>query len=352
MPVVSAPVIALPRHQVSTDEVLDVLGELYPEHPRLAAVQAAIRSTTVRSRWFTRPPGELFTDASPVLDRTRAHLRDSLELAEKAARQALFEAGLTPGDVDGLVVTSSTGHTMPGLDIALIEKLGLPCSVHRVPVTQLGCAGGAFALVCAMSLVALRPRARILVVCADVFSHYLHRADTGMDGMIFKGLIGDAAGACVVRADGAGPRMELGDSWQCVLPGSRTIVGTYVDGSGLHTHNSPELCGVVRQAVERVAEWLRDSGAVGEKAPRFLVSHSGSPKILDSVVASLGCAPELVTSARDSLRDVGNVGSVSVLDVLERTFAKQPGEGDRGLLLAVGPGVSIIAVKTVWHTGG
>ncbi|MFD7815667.1 type III polyketide synthase [Streptomyces sp. NPDC059785] len=350
MPAVSAPVIALPRFQVGTEEVLDLLGELYPDHPRLSDVCRAVRSTTVRSRWFSRPPGEQFAGDLSVRERARAHLRDSLELAESAARQALIESGLEPGDIDGLVVTSSTGHTMPGLDIPLIERLGLPHTVRRVPVTQLGCLGGAFALVWATSMVTARPGSKVLIVCADVFSHYLNPADTGMDGMIFKGLLGDAAGACVVRAEATGPRMELAESWQCVIPGTRDVVGTHVDGGGLHTHNSPCLPGVVEKGVRRLAEWLgRQAPAGTDPVPRFVVSHTGSPKILDAVVAGLGCDPAAVDLSRDSLRDVGNIGSVSVLDVLERTFAKQPPDGADGVLLAVGPGVSLIGLKTVWH---
>jgi predicted naringenin-chalcone synthase len=128
-------------------------------------------------------------------------------LSERAARGALWEAGLAPEEVDALVVVSSTGHTMPGLDVRLMARLELRPSARRIPVTQLGCGGGVFGVSTAMELMAARPDATVLVVCADVFSHYLHRDDTGMDGMIFKGIIGDGAGACVVRAEASGPHL-------------------------------------------------------------------------------------------------------------------------------------------------
>ncbi|MEV0524327.1 PhlD [Streptomyces sp. NPDC050439] len=350
MPVVSAPVVALPRHQVDTDELLSVLSELYVDHPRLKAIHTAIRATSVRSRWYTRPLAEQFSTDVPVVERMRTHLRDSLDLAESAARGALFESGLEPGDITNLVVTSATGHTMPGLDVHLMERLALPCSVRRLPVTQLGCGGGAFALTRARDLVLARPDATVLVVCADVYSHYLHPADTGMDGMIFKGLIGDAAGACVVRAGSDGPHMELNEPWEYLLPGSRDIVGSYVDSDGLHAHNAPRLLRAVQDIAPRVREWLERTAPPGADArPGFVVSHSGSPKILDAVMAGLGCPPEMVDLSRDSLRELGNVGSASVLDVLERTFAKPPADGDEGLLLALGPGISLIASKITWR---
>lgn len=351
MPVVSSPVVALPRHQVTTDELLDGLQRLYPYHSKLPHIMRVVRSTTVRTRWYTRPLAERFGVVHSLKERTRAHLRDSLELAEKAAAQALLEAGLVPADIDGLVVLSSTGYSMPGLDVLLMDRLGLPRSVRRVPVCQIGCAGGVFALARAMELVAARPGSTVLVVCADVFSHYLHPADAGLDGMILKGLFGDAAGACVVRPEVEGPRMELVGSWEYVHPESHGVVGTYLDGDGLHGFNSPRLLRVVEGAMPHLADWLERTAPAGAvPMPGFIVSHTGGPRILEAFVEGLGCRPELVDPARDSLRELGNVGSVSVLDVLDRTFAKPPSEGDRGLLLAAGPGVTLVAVQAVWRT--
>ncbi|MHC3468750.1 PhlD [Streptomyces sp. 7R007] len=352
MSVVSAPVVALPRHQVSTDELLYRIAELYEDHPRCADVMRIIRATTVRTRWYTRPLSEQLRKDYSLAERTREHLRDCLEVAESAARASLREAGLVPSDVDALVVASATGHTMPGLDVLLMTRLGLRSSVRRVPVSQLGCCGGVFGLSMAGELVAARPDATVLVVCADVFSHYLHLADEGMDGMIFKGILGDGAGACVVRGQASGPHMELTASWECVQPNSHGIVGTRTAGDGLHTYNSPGLVTSVRGVMPRMRDWLERTAPAGtDGAPEFVVSHTGSPKVLDTLVEGLGCAPEMFDPARDSLREVGNLGSASVLEVLERTFAKPPAEGAQGLVLGVGPGVSVMAMRTVWRDG-
>ncbi|MFD4528620.1 type III polyketide synthase [Streptomyces sp. NPDC058470] len=352
MPVVTAPVVALPRYQVTTDELLEHITELYGEHPRLPEVQRVIRATTVRNRWYSRPLTEQFRESGSLEERGREHLQDSLDLAENAARGALFEAGLSPGDVDALVVISASGHTMPGLDIPLLERLGLRSSVRRLPVTQLGCAGAVFGIARAMDLVTARPHDTVLVVCADVYSHYLHGGDVGMDGMIFKALIGDAAGACLVRAHADGPRMELVDSWETVHPGSRHIVGTTIGNDGLHAHNSPKLLGAIRGVMPALLEWLENTVPAGTDAvPQFVVSHTGSPRVLDTLVEGLGCAPEMVGLARDSLRELGNLGSASVLEVLERTFAKPPFDGAHGLMLTAGPGISVMALKGIWRTG-
>ncbi|MDT9698164.1 PhlD [Streptomyces sp. P17] len=352
MPVVTAPVVALPRYQVTTDELIERIVELYPNHPRMNVVQRVIRRSTVRTRWYTRPLEEQFNIDAPLYERTREHLRDSLAIAERAGRAALREAGLRPEDVTALVVSSATGHSMPGLDVLLMERLGLPPSVRRIPVTQMGCVGGVFAVSTAAELVKARPDAIVLVVCADAFSHYLHPGDAGMDGMIFKAILGDAGGACVVRERVNGPHMEIVGSWEFLDVSGKDIVGGRTEDDGLHAHNSPRLAEVVGGLLPGLREWLKATAPAGtDGAPEFLVSHTGSPRILDCLSDGLDCPSEMFGLARDSLRELGNLGSVSVLEVMERTFAKRPEPGARGLMLGVGPGVCLMAVKTIWRNG-
>lgn len=352
MPVVTAPVVALPRYQVTTDELIDRIDVLYPDHPRLRLVRQIIRRSNVRTRWYTRPLEEQFRADGSIYQLTRDHLRDSADLAERAGRAALREAGLKPEDVTALVVSSATGHSMPGLDVLLMERLGLSPSVRRIPVTQMGCVGGVFAVSTAAELVKARPDAAVLVVCADAFSHFLHPGDTGMDGMIFKAILGDAGGACVVRGRANGPHLEIVGSWEFLDVTGKDIVGSRIEDDGMHGHNSPRLAEVVGGVLPGLREWLKATAPAGtDGAPEFLVSHTGSPRILDCLSEGLGCPPEMFGLARDSLRELGNVGSVSVLEVMERTFAKRPDPGARGLMLGIGPGVCVMALKTVWRNG-
>ncbi|WAZ25075.1 hypothetical protein STRCI_006543 [Streptomyces cinnabarinus] len=350
MPVVIAPAVALPVHQVSTEEVLERIAELYPDHPKLARVFEVVRATTVRTRWYSRPLAEQFRNDDSVAERTRAHLNDCLELAERAARATLREAGLEPEEVTALVTSSATGHTMPGLDIQLMERLGIAPTARRIPVTQMGCAGGAFGIATAAELVTARPETKALVVCSDTLSHYLHERDTGMDGMIFKGLVGDAAGACVVQDRSTGRRMEIQDSWNCLEVNARGVVGGYVDNDGLHLHNSPVVSDMIRGLTPKLKEWLERDAPVGaDHGPEFAACHTGSPKILSCFAEGLECSPEIFDPARDSLRELGNLGSVSMLDMLERTFAKPPRSGAHGVIFGAGPGIFLTAVKAIWR---
>ena len=69
------------------------------------------------------------------------------------------------------------------------------------------------------------------------------------------------------------------------------------------------------------------------------IIHTGGPKVLDAVQASLGLPDSALDLSWECLRRVGNLSSASVLVVLEDVFARGGGEpGSYSVLAAMGPG--------------
>ncbi|WP_431684170.1 PhlD [Kitasatospora sp. KL5] len=334
---------------MSTEILVKFLADEYRDHPRIEYALKTIQATTVQTRPFSRPLEEIARPAVSMGERMRAHFQDACSLAEEAARDALASAQVRPQDISALVCATSTGYAMPGVDIHLIGRLGLPATVHRTPVTQLGCAGGAYGLAKAAEHTAVHPGSNVLVVCADVFTPFLHHADAGMDAMIFRGILGDAAGACVVRGGTDGPGPVMTQSWQYVVPDSSDIVGIRLEDDGFHGYNSFRLINAVGSALPHLVEWLnRTCPPAAEASPDFIVAHPGSPRVMDTLISGLQCNAELLALSRESLREMGNIGSVSLLDVLTRTFADPPPTGTHGLMVGVGPGVTLVASRVDW----
>ncbi|WP_280276580.1 hypothetical protein [Nocardia wallacei] len=342
MPSLSPPTVALPPHRVSTDELITHFRHRYTDHPRLDRALALMRRTGVDNHWVSRPLIELSDTNGRHDDRVRRHHEDALALSETAARGALHAAGVSSRDVGWLIYAGAGGHTIPGIDVALIDRLGLPEHTRRLPVTQMGCAGGAFAIARASQLAASAPGEHVLIVCADVFYPYIHPDDTGTDTMIFRGLISDAAAACVVRTDTSdAPRLSITETWEHTAPGTSDIVGTATRTDGWHLFNSPALYDTLTDALPALVEWF---GAT----PEFVISHPGGPRILDTLGKALD--PRLLQLSQHSLRDLGNAGAASVLDVAARFFTDPPTNSGDGLIFGVGPGLTLIACRCHWHT--
>lgn len=341
MPTVCRPSVALPPHRVGLDELVDHFAEIYCNHERLDDALSVMRAGKVATRFFSRPFKELADRGTPEAERMRRHYAETVQLAESAARKAVESAGVEMADIGCLISTSSIGYVVPGIDIYLLNRLPLGPETLRIPVTNMGCGGGAFALSRATDVLAGPRRGHVLVVCSDVLAAYLHPADTGMDNMVMRGIVGDAAAACVVRRDDVVPGLRVTSTWDYTVPGSSDIVGLRVGLDGMHGHNSPRLYEAILAAVPPLTQWF-------SAVPDFALVHPGGPKIMDLLSEQLGLSEELLRHSRSSLAELGNTGSSSLLDVISRAFDDPPASGDQGIILSVGPGVMVAALKARW----
>ena len=56
--------------------------------------------------------------------------------------RALADAGLAPGDIDGIVISTCTGYLCPGLTSYVIERLGLAIRERRALAPEIDPRGG------------------------------------------------------------------------------------------------------------------------------------------------------------------------------------------------------------------
>jgi 3-oxoacyl-[acyl-carrier-protein] synthase-3 len=119
------------------------------------------------------------------------------ELAERACRDALADAGLEPGDIDCILLgTLSPQADFPGTSFFLHDALGLddtPCMDVRAQ-----CSGFLYSLQLADALVRAGTHRRVLVVGCEVHSTGLDKTTRGRDVSV---IFGDGAGAVIVEAN-------------------------------------------------------------------------------------------------------------------------------------------------------
>ncbi|MET9393726.1 PhlD [Streptomyces sp. NPDC006624] len=353
---VSRPTIALPPHQVTTDEICEDIQRAHPTLPRLGVMLRYARRTQVATRRFTRPLAHrAISGNAPIAERNEIAFTDAAGLAVQAACQSLQAARLTAADVDCVVTSHTTSWTVPGLDVHLIEELGLRPDVRRIPMSTLGCVGGAHALARAAEHVAAHPGNTVLVVVAEMLSTVYSHQDTSTESMIYKTLFGDSGGACLVTSEPLGPGLRIDSVWEYVLPGSRQRYSGRLDAHGLHFDSE-------RSATEAVSDIMPAlHGHLSEQRleqVEFTVLHPGGPRIIEDAERGLGIdqEPGLEDKAKvtrhtwSTMREDGNLGGVGVLSVLCRTHDDPPADGARGLLLGVGPGFAATAATATWRT--
>jgi alkylresorcinol/alkylpyrone synthase len=126
-------------------------------------------------------------------------------------------------------------------------------------------------------------------------------------------------------------------------------MGWSVGSTGFGLILSPDVASVVEQYLpDDVTNFLATHGLNIADVPTW-VSHPGGPKVIESIVGSLGLPDDALELTWRSLSEVGNLSSASVLHVLRDTIAKRPAAGSPGLMLAMGPGFCSELVMLRWR---
>jgi alkylresorcinol/alkylpyrone synthase len=317
---------ALPEHTIDGEAGRAALSAYWP---RLRGVtpEPVTRHLVAPIEWVLRPRS--------LGERMAAYAEHAPRLARLASCRALAAAGVEADQIDLVISVSCTGYLCPSLDVQLARETGLRPDVTRLPLTELGCSGGAAAVAAAHRHLAAFPDDRVLVVAVEVPSLTFQRDDRSLDNLRAALVFGDGAAAAVLGPDEAGGRLQVHGAASHLLPASEDALGFDLRDGGFHVvldRRVPQLIEHGLQAV--VAEFTARQGL---DRPAFYAVHAGGPRVFDAVDAALRLRPDDLAPSRRVFGQVGNLSSASILFNLAglRDVA-----GD-GLALAFGPGVTI-----------
>ncbi len=332
---------AVPEHVTGQDEVAERAQKVFPQYARLDSLY---KNTGIERRYSVELK-EWYLQPHTWEDRTRSYQRHALDLLERAATQAVAEAGLSLRDIDTIVTNTVTGLAIPTLDARLMNRLAFRPDVERLPIFGLGCGGGIGGLARATRMAQARPGSNVLFLTVDLCSLCLRLDDPSLTMFVAAALFGDGAAAVVLRSS-AGDRP--GDSAPaCATVGaigeyfwSKTehIMGWDIKNDGFGIVLSPDLPALMR---ERLGEALFPFFArEGLSLQDFdgLLLHPGGSKILQTVEDALGLPRERIRYSWDVLKNYGNMSSATAIFVLKQALAD--GVHGRYLAAAFGPGFS------------
>ncbi|MFB7543471.1 beta-ketoacyl-ACP synthase III [Streptomyces zaomyceticus] len=227
------------------------------------------------------------------------------ELAAYAAGKALATAGLTPDDIDLVLVATSTAiDRSPNTAARVAARLGMtsPATMDLNVV----CAGFTHALATADHAVRAGGSRRALVIGADKMSAVADWTDRTTCV-----LVGDGAGAAIVEAvdeEEAGAAPGIGP----VLWGSVPEMGHAVRIEGTPPRFAQEGQSVYRWATQQLPALARRTCERSGIAPEELagvVLHQANLRIIEPLAAKIGAVNAIV--ARDVV-DSGNTSAASI----------------------------------------
>jgi alkylresorcinol/alkylpyrone synthase len=338
--------VEFPSHRHSQDEVIGALtASAGPEFVRFA------QSSGVEYRNLALPL-ERYAELSGFTEANDDYLEVALELGERAMRSAIESAGVHPRDIDVVFSTTVTGVAVPTLEARLAARLGLRPDVKRVPLFGLGCVAGAAGVARMNDYLRAYPGHVAILLAVELCSLTIQRNDLSVANLVATSLFGDGAAAVVAlgadRAESGqrGPRV-IG-SQSRLYPDSEEVMGWHIGTEGFQIVLSVDVPTVVEKYLgEDVRLFLADYGLTTKDIDTW-VCHPGGPKVIEAVESVLELPDTALQRTRESLRDNGNLSSVSILDVLRANLAEPPEPGAMGMMIAMGPGFCSELVLLHW----
>jgi alkylresorcinol/alkylpyrone synthase len=221
--------------------------------------------------------------------------------------------------------------------------------VRRLPITELGCVGGAAALARADDFLRGFPDARVLVIAVELPSLSLQRDDTTPANLVASALFGDGAAAAVLTARGDRPGVRVLETLSHIFPGSTGALGFDLHEDGFHSVISKDIPAILKSEIAALVDKLAARGGLTREDLTCFVLHPGGKKILGAVEDGLGLPREATQPSWDVLRDYGNQSSASVLFVLHEWLTRrQTPAGSHGVLAAFGPGLTTEMLLLRW----
>jgi 3-oxoacyl-[acyl-carrier-protein] synthase III len=273
-----------------------------------------------------------------------ADQENASDLALAASRRALDAAGVTPQDIDLIIVATTTADMVfPSTACILQAKLGIKnCPAFDM---QAVCSGFVYALATADQLMKSGQYRNALVVGAEVYSRILDWKDRATCV-----LFGDGAGAVVLtNSDKPGvlaSRLHADGSYAHILSVPGGVSRGEIAGRPLLQMEGNAVFKFAVKVLSDVAEETLKAAGIDKSQIDWLVPHQANIRIIQSTAKKLGLGMERVIATVERHANTSAASVPLALDEAVRDGRIRA--GNNVLLEGVGGGFTWGAVLVRW----
>lgn len=291
------------------------------------AAELATRGVETSDEWIIERTGIRQRYLADADTRTSA-------LATRAAQMAMDDAGISAGDVDLIILATSTpDFIFPSTACIVQANLGIRRGAAFD--VQAVCSGFVYALTTADAFIKAGRAKTALVIGAEVFSNILDWNDRKTCV-----LFGDGAGAVVLQASDSpgiiGAELHADGSQAGILNASGNVCGGKVVGDPFLRMDGQAVFKMAVNALSKSAQDVCVQSGVQLSDIDWMVPHQANIRIINFLGKKLGIAPEKVVVTVDQH---ANTSAASV--PLALNTARRDGRiksGDLVLMQGVGGG--------------
>ncbi|MGE3962749.1 MAG: type III polyketide synthase [Planctomycetota bacterium] len=305
-----------------------------------------LESAAIRQRSSIIPIEEIFTERS-FEEKNNAYMEHAVDMACKVFEKALVQSKLEATDIDCLISVSCTGYMIPSMDAYLINRCGLRRDTQRLPVMQMGCAGGTSGIIYATDYLRAHPGRHVALVSVEFPTLTFQLGDRSMTNIVSSAIFA-AGAACVILGDSPEVRPTVLANSMYNFPDGPSLMGYALRNDGLQIVLDRAVPDAINEHFGNILDPFLAAQRVDLADIEHMIFHPGSVKILRKAEELLGRHGKNLDDSHAVLAEHGNMSSATVLFILERVLRKHPARADRALMLSFGPGFVGQTVLLQW----
>ncbi len=338
---------SFPAYTYEQKEIKNVVESLWPDQQEI--INQFFDSTGVIKRSFALPL-QNYRNLGHFGDRNKHWASVALSLQQRNIETLLTKVNISINDIKLIASVNTTGLCVPSLEAKLMNHIEFSPHTKRLPIFGLGCLGGVAGINRVNDYLLGHPKEAALVIFTELCSLTFQVQDLSVANLVGSALFGDGAGAVLmVGADHSLAKssfLEIVHTKSYFYRETELLMGWEMVETGFQITLSNDISKLIKSDIgKNITDFIYQCG-LERKDIVFFIAHPGGPKVLDALMEAIEGKKEDFALSWESLAEHGNMSSVSVIDVLEKTMKKNIlnkdiKKGEFGIMLALGPAFSL-----------
>jgi len=271
------------------------------------------------NEWEFYPQTENLEPFPSLEQRISLFNKNAGPLSIKAISECLAGV-INDGQITHLITVSCTGMSAPGLDLHVMELMDLPRNIYRTSVNFMGCYAAIHGLKMADAICRSEQNAKVLVVCTELCTLHFQK-ETTIDSIASSLLFGDGAAAVLVTNDEYNKKgLRLDQFYSEVIMKGKKDMAWELSSSGFLMTLSGFVPELLEEDFNPLVTRALEKARIDKKDIAHWCLHPGGRRILDAIHRSLSFMNGDLKYSYETLREVGNLSSATILFVLKKLW--------------------------------
>lgn len=297
-------------------------------------------------------PNDPTTPFPSTQNRMEIYKKNALPLAMSAIEDCLSTIPhFQKNKITHLITVSCTGMYAPGLDIELVEQLGLSSTTKRTAINFMGCYGAFNAIKVADAICKSEEDANVLIVCVEICTiHFQNKTD--LDNLTSNAIFADGASCALIQPQPEQKKYLRLNSFHCdLLPNTSKEMAWHIGDSGFDMVLTSYVPQAISSAISIFLKTFTEKLQLTADNIHFYAIHPGAKKILKACEKVLGISEEKNKYSYNVLENFGNMSSATILFVLKLIWNDlEQTDHDKNIFsCAFGPGLTLESMMLKVH---